>query len=136
MLEKHSGIWKFDASKLNQTQDNGTKIVTGLRQEPDVAWAHGAVYTVMNNRDSIDQLFPDHFTAEDNNEGPAEVMYRADPGSNFGWPYCYVDYRSGKNSARARIWRRRQDGGPLRQRHHPAGCGLSRPLGAGGREFL
>jgi len=96
VLEKHSGIWKFDAGKLNQTQDNGTKIVTGLRQEPDVAWAHGAAYTVMNNRDSIDELFPDHFTVEDNNEGPAEVMYRADPGSNFGWPYCYVDYRSGK----------------------------------------
>jgi len=96
VLEKHSGIWKFDANKLNQTQADGTKIVTGLRQEPDVAWAHGAVYTVMNNRDSIDEFFPDHFTADDNNEGPAEVMYRADPGANFGWPYCYVDYRSGK----------------------------------------
>lgn len=96
ILEKHSGIWKFDANKLNQTQDDGTRVVTGLRQEPDVAWAYGAAYTVMNNRDSIDELFPEHFTAEDNNEGPAEVMYRADPGSNFGWPYCYIDYRSGK----------------------------------------
>lgn len=24
------------------------------------------------------------------------MMYRAEPGSNFGWPYCYVDYRTGK----------------------------------------
>ena len=38
VLEKHSGIWKFDAKKLNQKQEDGTKIVTGLRQEPDVAW--------------------------------------------------------------------------------------------------
>ena len=96
VLEKHSGIWKFDASKLNQTQDDGSKIVTGLRQEPDVDWAHGAIYTVMNNRDQIDTLYPDKFSAEDNNDGPAEVMYRADPGSNFGWPYCYFDYRAQK----------------------------------------
>jgi glucose/arabinose dehydrogenase len=96
VLEKHSGIWKFDAGKLNQTQDDGNKIVTGLRQEPDVDWAHGAIYTVMNNRDQIDTLYPDKFSAEDNNDGPAEVMYRADPGSNFGWPYCYFDYRAQK----------------------------------------
>jgi glucose/arabinose dehydrogenase len=96
ILEKHSGIWKFSASKLNQTQDDGTKIVTGLRQEPDVAWAYGAAYTVMNNRDQIDTLYPEHYTAEDNNNGPAEAMYRADPGSDFGWPYCYYDYRQQK----------------------------------------
>ena len=96
VLEKHSGIWKFDSSKLNQKQEDGTKIVTGLRQEPDVAWGHGAIYTVMNNRDQIDTLYPDHFSAEDNNNGPAEVMYRADQGSDFGWPYCYFDYRQQK----------------------------------------
>jgi glucose/arabinose dehydrogenase len=96
VLEKHSGIWKFDAKKLNQKQEDGTKIVTGLRQEPDVDWAHGAIYTVMNNRDQIDTLYPEHFSEEDNNNGPAEVMYRADPGSDFGWPYCYYDYRQQK----------------------------------------
>lgn len=96
VLEKHSGIWKFDAGKLNQKQEDGTKIVTGLRQEPDVAWGHGAIYTVMNNRDQIDTLYPEHFSAEDNNNGPAEVMYRADAGSDFGWPYCYFDYRQQK----------------------------------------
>ncbi|HXS06067.1 MAG TPA: hypothetical protein VN723_04700 [Rhizomicrobium sp.] len=96
ILERHSGIWKFSASKLNQTQDDGTKVVTGLRQEPDVAWAYGAPYTVMNNRDQIDMLYPEHYDAEDNNDGPAEVMYRADQGSDFGWPYCYFDYRQQK----------------------------------------
>ena len=100
VLQRHSGIWKFDANKLNQTQDDGTKLVTGLRQEPDVAWAYNGVYTVMNNRDQIDELYPEHFTAEDNNEGPAEVMYRADQGLNFGWPYCYFDYRLSKSFAR------------------------------------
>jgi glucose/arabinose dehydrogenase len=96
LLEKHGGIWKFSAARLNQKQEDGSRIVTGLRQEPDVAWAHGAIYTVMNNRDQIDVLYPEHFSAEDNNDGPAEVMYRADPGADFGWPYCYFDYRQQK----------------------------------------
>ncbi|MGH6828200.1 MAG: PQQ-dependent sugar dehydrogenase, partial [Rhizomicrobium sp.] len=96
ILKEHSGIWKFNPDKLNQTQNDGTRIVTGLRQEPDLAWAYGAIYTVMNNRDQIDELFPEYYTREDNNDGPAEVMYRADPGDNFGWPYCYFDYPSQK----------------------------------------
>jgi glucose/arabinose dehydrogenase len=93
ILEQHSGIWKFDANKLNQSVADGTKLVTGMRQEPDVAFAYGAPYAVMNNRDQIDILYPQHFTREDNNEGPAEGMYRADQGLNFGWPFCFYDYR-------------------------------------------
>jgi glucose/arabinose dehydrogenase len=50
----------------------------------------------MNNRDEIDVLFPQYFTSEDNNEGPAEGMYRIDAGLNFGWPYCFFDYRQKK----------------------------------------
>jgi glucose/arabinose dehydrogenase len=50
----------------------------------------------MNNRDQIDVLYPELFTPADNNERPAEVMYRADQGLNFGWPYCYFDYQQQK----------------------------------------
>ena len=96
ILEQHSGIWRFNARKLNQTVADGTKLVTGLRQEPDVAWAYGGAYTVMNNRDQLDVLYPDKFTAADNAERPAEGMYRADPGLNFGWPYCFFDYQQKK----------------------------------------
>lgn len=96
ILEQHSGIWKFDANKLNQTVADGTKLVTGLRQEPDVAWAYGAPYTVMNNRDQLDVLYPQYFTQVDNNDRPAEGMYRVDQGLNFGWPYCFYDYEQKK----------------------------------------
>jgi glucose/arabinose dehydrogenase len=92
ILEKHSGIWKFDANKLNQTQADGVRVVTGLRQEPAIAWHDGAVYIVMNNRDQLDTLWPEKFTAEDNATRPAEPMYRAVQGSNFGWPFCFYDY--------------------------------------------
>src|SRR5580765_2349311 len=97
ILEKHAGIWKFDENKLNQTQDMGTKFATGMRQFPAITWHDGAVYVVMNNRDQLDVFWPEKFTAKDNAERPAEPMYRAVQGSDFGWPYCFFDYGQKKN---------------------------------------
>lgn len=92
ILEKHGGIWKFDENKLGQKQDDGVRFATGLRQMPAIAWQNGALYIVMNNRDQLDVLWPDKFTAQENAERPAEPMYRAVEGSNFGWPFCFWDY--------------------------------------------
>jgi glucose/arabinose dehydrogenase len=92
LLEKNGGIWKFDENKLGQTQEDGTRFATGLRQMPAITWHDGAVYTAMNNRDQIDTFWPDTFKAEDNAERPAEPMYRVEQGANFGWPYCFYDY--------------------------------------------
>ena len=91
ILEKHGGIWKFDENKLNQTEDDGARYVTGLRQEPAITWHNGAVYIAMNSRDQLDTLFPGKFTVEENAERPAEPLYRAEQGMNFGWPYCFYD---------------------------------------------
>ena len=92
ILEKHGGIWKFDENKLGQKQENGTRFATGLRQMPAIAWHEGALYIAMNNRDQLDTFWPDKFTAKDNAERPAEPLYRATQGANFGWPYCFYDY--------------------------------------------
>jgi glucose/arabinose dehydrogenase len=93
ILEKHGGVWKFDENKLNQTQDmGGTKFATGLRQFPAITWHDNALYIVMNNRDQLDVFWPETFTAKDNAERPAEPMYRATGGENFGWPFCFYDY--------------------------------------------
>lgn len=92
LLETHGGIWKFDENKLNQKQSDGERFVTGLRQEPAIRWHDGAVYIVMNNRDQLDTMWPGKFTAEENATRPAEPMYRAVKGENFGWPYCFYDY--------------------------------------------
>jgi glucose/arabinose dehydrogenase len=40
----------------------------------------------------LDVLWAGKFTAEENAERPAEPMYRATQGLNFGWPYCFFDY--------------------------------------------
>jgi glucose/arabinose dehydrogenase len=97
ILEKHGGVWKFDENTLGQTQDQGTKFATGMRQFPAITWHDGAVYIVMNNRDQLDVFWPDAFTAKENAERPAEPMFRAVQGSDFGWPYCFFDYGLKKN---------------------------------------
>ena len=92
ILEMHGGIWKFDENKLGQKQTDGVRFATGLRQMPAITWHDGAVYIAMNNRDQLDVLWPGQFTAQENADRPAEPLYRAVQGSNFGWPYCFFDY--------------------------------------------
>jgi len=92
ILEQHGGAWRFDADKLGQTMSDGVRFATGLRQFPAITWHDDALYIVMNNRDQLDTLWPKYFTAEDNATWPAEPMYRAEMGSNFGWPYCDFNY--------------------------------------------
>lgn len=96
LLEQRGGIWKFDENKLGQAEADGTRYATGMRQMPGIAWHDGALYAVMNNRDQLDQMWPDTFTAKDNETRPSEPMYRVEPNSNFGWPFCFHDYQQKK----------------------------------------
>jgi glucose/arabinose dehydrogenase len=96
LLETTGGVWKFDENKLMQKQQDGTRYATGLRQMLAIAWHEDALYVAMNNRDQLDVFWPDSFKAQDNNDRPAEPLYRVEQGSNFGWPYCYYDYTQKK----------------------------------------
>jgi glucose/arabinose dehydrogenase len=96
LLETVGGIWKFDENKLGQKQSDGVRYATGLRQMPAIAWHDGALYIAMNNRDQLDTMWPDTFTAEDNATRPSEPLYRAEQGANFGWPYCMHDFTQNK----------------------------------------
>ncbi len=97
LLDTHGGIWKFDENKLGQKQADGVRWATGMRQMPAITWRDGKLFIVMNSRDQLDTLWPEHFTAEDNATRPAEPMYRVDKqGENFGWPYCFFDYKEQK----------------------------------------
>ena len=92
ILEEHGGVWKFDENKLGQKQSDGVKFATGLRQFPALTWHDGAVYIAMNSRDQLDTLWGEMFSAKENAERPAEPLYRAEQGDNFGWPFCFFDY--------------------------------------------
>ena len=69
-----------------------TEISGGERQMLAIAWGGDALYVAMNSRDSMDTLWPGMFTAKENAERPAEPLYKAVQGSNFGWPFCFYDY--------------------------------------------
>jgi len=97
LLENHGGIWRFDANKTGQTQQNGgRRYATGMRQPYALAWHDRSLYAVMHGRDQLDTLFPKFFNAKQNAELPSEEFLRVTDGANFGWPYCYHDWQQGK----------------------------------------
>jgi glucose/arabinose dehydrogenase len=80
-LEGRSGVWRFDASKLNQKfPEGGEQIATGVRDMMAVDWSHrlNGLYGVMQGRN-------------DRNDIVAEELHRIDKGANLGWPYTYYD---------------------------------------------
>ncbi len=97
-LEDHAGIWKFDASKINQTQIDGEKYATGIRSVVAMDWnpADEELYIVIHGRDDLFRLFPERYNSWQSALLPSEEFVKVTPGSNFGWPYCYYDQISGK----------------------------------------
>ena len=93
-LDEHGGVFRFSATARNQVHaEAGTRYSTGHRNIVALEWndAAGALYGVMHGRDGLSQAWPDHYTAQEDIEQPAEEFHRIDPGSNLGWPYTYYD---------------------------------------------
>ncbi|MGD2216500.1 MAG: PQQ-dependent sugar dehydrogenase [Gemmatimonadales bacterium] len=92
-LERRAGIWKFDAERQGQRQEDGERFATGLRNVVALTLhpESGDVYGVQHGRDQLGGLWPDLFTAADNAEKPSEELVRIERGDDFGWPYCYHD---------------------------------------------
>lgn len=97
-LDTRAGIWHFDASTPGQTQADGTRHATGLRNTVALRMhpREGALYGVVHGRDQLHDMFPDRFTVEQNAEMPAEEFVRLTEGSDFGWPYCFHDPATGR----------------------------------------
>jgi glucose/arabinose dehydrogenase len=97
-LEARAGIWRFDGTASRQTQDDGTRFATGLRNVVALRWhpTWNLLFGVQHGRDQLHELYPELFTEEDNAETPAEEFVRIEQGSDFGWPYCYYDGRLGQ----------------------------------------
>jgi len=97
-LERQAAIWRFSASRLDQNQLDGERYVTGTRNVVALDWhdEEQALFFVMHGRDQLSALWPDYFDDEDSAEMPAEEFHRAVQGSDYGWPFTYVDPRTGK----------------------------------------
>jgi glucose/arabinose dehydrogenase len=88
-----AGVWEFDARGTNQTQTDGRRHATGLRNMVALAVnpRDGELYGVQHGRDMLFENWPQFFTQEEDAVLPSEELVRITRGSDNGWPYCYFD---------------------------------------------
>jgi glucose/arabinose dehydrogenase len=88
-LERHAGIWRFDADRGAQQFDDGRRWATGLRNAEalGVQPGTGAVWAAIHGRDQLGDNWG--FTPEANANEPAEELVQVSEGDDIGWPYCY-----------------------------------------------
>src|SRR5258706_4713644 len=98
-LEKHAGIWRFDANKTGLTQKDGYPYATGMRSVVGMQWnpMDESLYAVVNGIDNLHTLYPERFSSWQAAVLPAELFTKVTDGSNFGWPYAYYDQMQEKN---------------------------------------
>lgn len=96
-LETRAGIWRFRWDRTGQTQEDGVRFATGMRNTVALALhPSGELYGVIHGRDQLHGMFPELFTVADNTEKPSEEFVRIREGADFGWPYCYHDPATGR----------------------------------------
>ena len=95
---KHAGIWRFDAKKLNQSQDDGVRYATGLRDGIAMDWNHAtnSLFVVEHGRDQLHQHWPSLYSEWENAMLPSEEFFEVKEGMNGGWPYYYYDQLQNK----------------------------------------
>src|SRR6185436_15370721 len=83
----------FDSNKLHQTQADGTRWATGLRNTVAITQnpADGQVYGAVHGRDNLFQNWPRYYDADEGADLPGEVFVRIGENDDYGWPYCYWD---------------------------------------------
>lgn len=93
-LANAAGIWRFSATQLNQTQSQGLRYATGIRNVVGLDWNTNTneLYVMQHGRDQLSTLFPQFYSDSQNAELPSEELLRVNEGDNFGWPYCYYDH--------------------------------------------
>jgi len=97
-LKNRAGIWEFDAGRTGQTEADGARFATGLRNVVALRMnpVDHVLYGVMHGRDQLHALWPALYTVDQSTEKPAEEFVRIDRGADFGWPYCYFDPETGR----------------------------------------
>ncbi|MEQ1855742.1 MAG: sorbosone dehydrogenase [Longimicrobiales bacterium] len=92
-LEERAGIWRFDPTASGQSQTNGVRFVSGVRNAVALARDGGSVYAVIHGRDRLHQKYPEFFDEEESAELPSEEFIRLQEGDDYGYPYCFYDHR-------------------------------------------
>lgn len=93
-----AAIWRFDAGRTGQTQDDGTPYAIGIRNTVGLDWnfSNNTLYAMQHGRDDLYRFWPEYYSDQESRELPAEEFLMVEEGDNFGWPYCYWDQFKGK----------------------------------------
>ena len=97
-LEWHAGIWRFDANKPGQLQQDGYRYATGIRSIVAMDWNHqdNTLYALQHGRDNLNRNWPEFYTPWQSALLPSEEFLRIKDGTDAGWPYYYYDQMQGK----------------------------------------
>lgn len=95
LLDSAGGIWRFDPRRAGQRQLEGQRYATGIRNAVALAVdpGTGSLFAAQHGRDQLAANWPKLYTEEASSELPAEEIFRLEPGGDYGWPYCYYDWR-------------------------------------------
>ncbi|WP_149304518.1 PQQ-dependent sugar dehydrogenase [Pareuzebyella sediminis] len=93
ILDSAGGIWKFKANKLGQTFSDGTRYATGIKNAVAIAWnsQNNSLFSAVHGRGGLHNFYPELYTAQQNDELPAETLYELKENDDAGWPYIYYD---------------------------------------------
>jgi glucose/arabinose dehydrogenase len=91
-LNTRAGIWKYDATKLNQRFSPAGRYATGIRNAVGLAFdSSGQLWSTQHGRDQLGENWPKLYTLQQSAEQPAEELLKIAKGADYGWPECYYD---------------------------------------------
>ncbi len=93
ILAEHGGIWQFSATRLWQSEQEGKRYATGLRNCVAITWNSrvNSLYAMMHGRDQLHDLYPQYYNDSMSAELPAEEFLQITENGNYGWPFTYYD---------------------------------------------
>lgn len=93
LLDSVGEIWQFKTNKLNQGYKEGTHYATGFKNTVGLNWNSktNSLFIMHHGRDLLHDLYPQHYSVEQDNGQPAETMYELYQCPDCGWPYAYYD---------------------------------------------
>lgn len=92
-LETRGGIWRYDASKTNQSFSPAERFATGIRNAEGFAIDSTGhrIFVTQHGRDQLHANWPDLYRPEEEATLPAEELLYLTQGGDYGWPECYYD---------------------------------------------
>jgi glucose/arabinose dehydrogenase/mono/diheme cytochrome c family protein len=91
-LETRGGIWRYDATKADQTFGPVNRFATGIRNGEGFAMdSTGNLFVTQHGRDQLHTNWPALYKPDEEATLPAEELLLLKQGGDYGWPECYYD---------------------------------------------